>query len=186
MVTRELKTKGVKITKAEHAPAPLPEIVEPPLSSPIEAITKDEQSGIAIVEPDLAKRINRAKADSAIHGDISWTMSHWIRLPDETQTWSDFWDLIEPIRNERSFERIVLIQEAFQPPIRESIEWLQQLRATQAPSGKMMIFLVGRPQVAGRRKEVCEVNQRVWEQSIAALNDANLGVSALDISDDNE
>ena len=49
-----------------------------------------------------------------------------------------------------------------------------------------MIFLVGRPQVAGRRKEVCETNQRVWEQSIDALNDANLGVSSLEISDANE
>ena len=113
-------------------------------------------------------------------------MNKWIRLPDETQSWSDFWELIEPLRNEKHFERLVIVQEAFQPPIRESIEWLQQLRATQPSTGKMMIFLVGRPQVAGRRKEVCETNQRVWEQSIDALNDANLGVSSLEISDANE
>jgi len=185
MVTRELRTKGVKVVRKENAPAPLSAVIEKP--SPVaKKAAKKDQSGIVIVEPDLAKRIDRAKTDSAIHGNISWTMSKWIRLPDETQSWSDFWELIDPLRNETHFERIVIVQEAFQPPIRESIEWLQQLRATQPSTGKMMIFLVGRPQVAGRRKEVCETNQRVWEQSIDALNDANLGVSSLEISDANE
>ena len=185
MVTRELRTKGDHVVKEENAPTPLSERDDspPPVTK---KVVKQEQSAIVIVEPDLAKRIDRAKTDSAIHGNISWTISKWIRLPDETQTWSDFWELIEPLRNEKHFERIVLVQEAFQPPIRESIEWLQQLRATQPSTGKMMIFLVGRPQDAGRRKEVCETNQRVWEQSINALNDANLGVSSLEISDANE
>jgi hypothetical protein len=185
MVTRELKTKGVNVIREENAPAALSEVIKKPSPAPKKAVKK-EQSGIVIVEPDLAKRIDRAKTDSAIHGNISWTMNKWIRLPDETQSWSDFWELIEPLRNEKHFERLVIVQEAFQPPIRESIEWLQQLRATQPSTGKMMIFLVGRPQVAGRRKEVCETNQRVWEQSIDALNDANLGVSSLEISDANE
>ena len=38
-----------------------------------------------------------------------------------------------------------LVQEAFQPPIREALEWIQEFRQAQPPSGKMMIFLVGRP-----------------------------------------
>lgn len=141
---------------------------------------------ILIVDPELAKRIDRGKTDAAVEQAIGWSVHHWIRLPDETQSSSDFWNAIEPLRSEKSFERIILIQEAFQPPIRETIEWLQQLRATQSKKGKMMIYLVGRPQEAGKRREVCETNQRVWSQTIDSLTDDNLGVAVLELSNASE
>ncbi len=185
MNKQELRTSGSALGKPENPPPPL-EMVALQEAPPMSEEKKEEPYALVIVEPELAKRSSQNKIDTAIHELIGWTVSRWIKLPDETQSSAVFWEQVEPIRNEASFERIVLIQEAFQPPIRETIAWIKELRATQAPNGKMMIYLVGRPKEAGRRQEVCETNHQVWTQSVDALHDNNLAVSLLEIIDDNE
>ena len=50
----------------------------------------------------------------------------------------------------------------------------------------MMIYLVGRPEEAGKRRDVCETNERVWSQTIDSLTDDNLGVTPLEISNATE
>ena len=185
MNKQELRTSGSALGSPENPPTPLKNVATTE-AAPTISEKNEEQFALVIVEPELAKRTSQAKIDSAIQELIGWTVSRWIRLPDETQTSSDFWEALEPLQKEASFERIVLIQEAFQPPIRETIAWIKELRATQVSRGKMMVYLVGRPHEAGRRKDVCETNHKVWTQSVDALNDRNLAVSLLDIINDNE
>lgn len=181
MVTRELRTAGVPIA----AKAPKKSSPEPPLT-PRKEVKRpvDDRTALLLVEPDFAKRVSRAPTDAAVKASIGWEVAKWIRLPDETQSWAEFWEELEPVRKEPRFDRIVLIHEAFQPPIREILDWLRQLRATQSSNGKLMIYLVGRPEEPGQRRSVCETNQQVWEQSIAGLQDPNLAVQPLAPKDD--
>ncbi len=186
MTTQELRTSGRILQTEESPPPPLRDVRPEAPSAPVIEPEPEEQTAILIVDPELAKRLVRENTDSAIQQHIGWKVERWIRLPDETQSTADFWNTMEPLRSESAFERLILIQEAFQPPIRESIEWLQQLRATQPSKGKMMIYLVGRPEEAGKRRDVCETNERVWSQTIDSLTDDNLGVTPLEISNATE
>ena len=181
MVTRELRTAGAPVTA--HAP----ETASPrPRRTPRKEVKRpvEDRTALLLIEPEFAKRVDRDPTEAAVKENIGWEVAKWIRLPDETQSWAEFWEELEPVRNESRFDRIVLIHEAFQPPIREILDWLRQLRATQSSTGKLMIYLVGRPDEPGQRRSVCETNQQVWEKSIAGLQDPNLAVQPLAIKED--
>ncbi len=185
MRTEVLKTTADPLPPPAVPPSVAPPKHDPPPSNPTDSEPSDavDRSAVVIIEPELAKRIDRARTDAALGDQIGWTISEWIHLPDELESWSEFWRRTQALRTQASFNRIILVQEAFQPPIREALEWIQEFRQAQPPSGKMMIFLVGRPREPGRRRDVCETNQRVWEQSIETLGDANLSVDKLEIED---
>ncbi|MCS1407414.1 MAG: hypothetical protein M2R45_00572 [Verrucomicrobia subdivision 3 bacterium] len=184
MNRRQLDTTLTPETHADTNPSP---VSERPSGAPAPmAPSSDHQTAYLIIEPELSKRINHRVVAGSIHRQINWTISKWLKLPDETESWSDFRNALKALQTEETYARLVVLQEAFQPPIRESLNWLKQLRASQGASGKLMILLVGRPEDAGQVGVASQTNHRIWEQSLAALSDGNIAVAPLSLTDDNE
>ena len=181
MVNKELRTAGdapkPRSSFPEHRPAsPKPEKENPDVAKP-------DHSSIIIVEPELAKRLDRSKTDQAIYEHIGWEPKQWIRLPDETQSSQDFWTLVEPQQTSSGFERIACLQEIIQPPIRETIDLIKELRSRQSSSGKLLVFTIGKLPETGKRREICQSNQQVWKQSLETLKDPNVNLAHLDAVD---
>lgn len=153
----------------------------PPKKPPTAFCSANRQSALILAEPELAKRLRRKSVNKWIHRQIHWEVRRWLSLPDENESWEDFWTALDPMRSQDAYARIVVLQESFQPPIREFLDWLQQLKGTQNAGGKTIVLLVGRPEDAGQIGAVGEIDRQIWERSVESLGDANLAVDSLAI-----
>ncbi|MFC1533164.1 DUF2868 domain-containing protein [Thermodesulfobacteriota bacterium] len=86
---------------------------------------------------------------------------------------------IAQIRNDKGPLNIFLIQEAWQPPIREDLMFIKQLRKSLGPTSKIKVGLIGRPKKGKASTIVKEEEWKVWNQKIKALSDPNLSLERL-------
>lgn len=183
MIRRQLHTAVDEEAPPAFAAKP-PFLQSPPKKQPTAICSANRQSALLLAEPELSKRIRREAVNEWIHRQIHWTVRGWVSLPDENESWEDFWTTLEPMRSQDAYARIVVLQESFQPPIREFLDWLKRLQETQDKDGKAIVLLVGRPEDAGQIGAVSEINRQIWEQSVESLGDANLAVASLSIRND--
>ena len=65
--------------------------------------------------------------------------------------------------------RIVILTEAWQPPIRETMDWLKHLITTLPEQTGLIVALVGKPDGRAVFTAPADMDRRVWEQAVAAL-----------------
>ncbi len=75
--------------------------------------------------------------------------------------------------------RIVIIMEAWQPPIRETLNWLRGMRRRLTQNTGMVIALVGKPSKDTIFTPPADADQSIWQQAIEAIGDAYLRVERL-------
>ena len=66
---------------------------------------------------------------------------------------------------------ILIIQEAWQPPIMEYIDFIKQLRQALGDGPCIRIGLIGKPQTDTIFTSVKDVNRKIWDQKITAIGD---------------
>lgn len=75
--------------------------------------------------------------------------------------------------------RIVLLEEAWQPPIAEKLAGLRALREATGADVRLVVTLVGRPSAGELLTPVKPSDLRVWQERLQALADPQLRVEAL-------
>ena len=177
MIRRQLRT-----AVDEESPAAF--TANPPLRQaskekpPTTFCSANRQTALLLAEPELANRIRREAVNEWIHRQIHWRVRRWIPLPNENESWEDFWKALDLMRYQDAYARIIVLQESFQPPIREFLDWLKRLKETQDAGGKTIVLLVGRSEDAGQIGAVSEIHRKIWERSVESLGDANLAVAS--------
>jgi len=66
---------------------------------------------------------------------------------------------------------LLLLQEAWQPPIQELLSFLGSLRGLLGETPIIIIALVGKPSATTLLTPVAPLNLQVWQQKIATLGD---------------
>ncbi len=74
---------------------------------------------------------------------------------------------------------IILLQEAWQPPIREMIQLLKEIRKTVGNKFPLIIVLVGKPYDGNFFTPVDEVDWKVWKMKATEIGDPYLSVEKL-------
>ena len=74
---------------------------------------------------------------------------------------------------------IILLQEAWQPPIREMIQLLKEIRKTAGNKFPLIIVLVGKPYDGNFFTPVDEVDWKVWKMKATEIGDPYLSVEKL-------
>ncbi len=69
---------------------------------------------------------------------------------------------------------VLLLHEAWQPPIEELFSWLGLLRRTVGPQPIIILALIGKPTVETMLTPVRQQHMLIWKQKIAAINDPGL------------
>lgn len=177
MLTQKLHTEGI------------PAQFESPQITPFTAVSKlislpekPECTSFLLVDPELMQRLDRDKIEQSIRDQFGWIVSRWLCLPDENQTWDDFQKHLTTLSKEDCSNRILILQDAFQVPVGESLDCLRKLRKTQGSQGKTIVSMIASSQM-GEQHERYKVNQKVWERSIESLGDSHLGFVPLCIND---
>lgn len=74
---------------------------------------------------------------------------------------------------------LLLLQEAWQPPILELINFLKQLRKNSDEHTHIIVALVGKPRPDTLFTPVNKQDMQIWQQKIALLSDTSLQLAAL-------
>jgi hypothetical protein len=74
---------------------------------------------------------------------------------------------------------ILVIQEAWQPPVQEFLAWLGLLRQTLGPQPLIILALLGRPEPETLFTQVQAEHLRIWRQKAATVSDPALQVIPL-------
>lgn len=74
---------------------------------------------------------------------------------------------------------VILLEEAWQPPIAEKLQGVRELRSHLGADAKLILVLVGRPDAAGPITRVKASDLKVWERQIQTLGDTRLRVETL-------
>jgi Protein of unknown function (DUF2868) len=77
------------------------------------------------------------------------------------------------------YQPLLILQEAWQPPIRETLRLLQEIRETCGHDTPLIVALVGRPRPETFFTRVSVTDLNIWQQKTALLGDPCLQVSPL-------
>ena len=75
--------------------------------------------------------------------------------------------------------RLVLIQEAWQPPIRETLSWITALRENLPRAPGFIIGLIGKPKAGQIWTRPSETDHKTWTRAVAKLGDPYIRVEVL-------
>ncbi len=75
--------------------------------------------------------------------------------------------------------RTVIVQEAWQPPIKENIQWIKSLRNSTKNKIGMIIALVGKPVGGDDFAPPSDSDKTIWKQAINSLGDPYIRVESL-------
>ena len=82
-------------------------------------------------------------------------------------------------RAEQQFSSILLLQEAWQPPLKETGQFLRTLRQTVGPSLPIRILLIGKPTPATLLTPVRSDHLQIWTKTLQAMADPFLDLYPL-------
>lgn len=97
----------------------------------------------------------------------------------EEQDKGVFEEIAQINRDDNGPLNIFLILEAWQPPIREDLKFIKQLRKTLGDTLKIKIGLIGKPKKDAISSAVKEEEWKVWNQKLKALGDPYLSLERL-------
>ena len=80
---------------------------------------------------------------------------------------------------DQPFSSILLLQEAWQPPLKETGQFLRSLRQTVGPSLPIRILLIGKPTSATLLTPVRSDHLQIWTKTLQAMADPFLDLSPL-------
>lgn len=87
--------------------------------------------------------------------------------------------LLSEIRVSGADTRILLLQEAWLPPIRETLSWIRDMRKAAGPQTGMIIGLVGKPVQSSLLTSPADADRIFWEQTVAGMGDPYIRVETL-------
>ncbi|MBV5317814.1 MAG: DUF2868 domain-containing protein, partial [Desulfobulbaceae bacterium] len=86
---------------------------------------------------------------------------------------------LAPLTGAPDLAGVLLLQEAWQPPLRETESFLRQLRQVVGATVPLTIALIGKPTATTVFTPVSPVHLRIWSQKMQALGDPCLNVRPL-------
>ena len=86
---------------------------------------------------------------------------------------------LHKIMGEQDCTDILLLHEAWQPPVQELLSWLGLVRQTIGEQATIVLALIGKPSAATLLTPVNPQDMQVWQKKIALLNDS--GIQLIDL-----
>jgi hypothetical protein len=87
--------------------------------------------------------------------------------------------LLSAIRGRDGDIRVLLVQEAWLPPIRETLSWIRFMRDAAGPRTGIIIGLAGKPLPDNFLTPPGDADRIIWDRAVAGLGDPYLRTEAL-------
>jgi hypothetical protein len=103
-------------------------------------------------------------------------------IPVEMDTTNDSDRIREALsgkQNKNVSYHTIIVQEAWQPPIKESISWIKNLLTARKGTAGIVIALVGKPGHDTVFTPPSEMDKMIWKQAINSLGDPYIRIESL-------
>lgn len=138
---------------------------------------------LALIPEDMAGRCPPDAFKDRIQEVLGLEMARWMACEmdadvDMAKVGTALSEMVEA-GHEPSALRILVLQEAWQPPIRETLSWLTALRRTIGNTTGVIIGLVGKPAANAALTSPDDTSRMIWEQAANRLGDPFLRTEPL-------
>ncbi|MFZ5563635.1 MAG: DUF2868 domain-containing protein [Thermodesulfobacteriota bacterium] len=164
--------------ETQDRPGPAGPFAPPPAFSAM----ADGPAGKAIVL--VAEEIAHLVPDQDLERRLAHTLGLDLadRLSVEQDPVADARELAELLSRhagEAENLRVVVVTEAWQPPLAETLSWLSALRRATGPQTGLIVGLVGKPEAGNLLTRPDTTDRRVWELAVSSLQDPFARVEVL-------
>lgn len=152
-------------------------VAPPPSSPPQPAIettppaTPSTPSVVALVSEELADQLTKDDLSRIIQHRLGYTIADFMTIWTLEMSSQEEIEAITAVMASRQDTDVLLLQEAWQPPIQEFLSFLVSLRQALGEQPIFIIGLIGKPDPETIFTPVTPVHYQTWKQKTATLAD---------------
>jgi hypothetical protein len=150
---------------------------EQPVQAP--AAVLQETKVLALVPDEIFADCNRDELQQQVRTGLGYEVAAVLPFWTLEKTEDEEIALVRQEMAEADCTNILLLQEAWQPPIQELLTFFTRLRSSVGEKPLLLIGLVGKPTAETMFTPVSRINMQTWQQKVTALADPALQLVAL-------
>jgi hypothetical protein len=137
------------------------------------------KSMIALIPDDIFEACTDDELESVIFKTFGYPIQRRLRFGVDEEGDKRVLDELSTIKREDAATNFLILQEGWQPPIRENLLFIQELRMASGETSMIWVGLIGRPKQGAIFTRVKEEEWDVWYQKLKAVGDPYLGLERL-------
>jgi hypothetical protein len=128
---------------------------------------------LVMIPDDIYSACSQHEIESAVKNRFAAAVTEIVRINEDSETDTE---ILANLQNSRRLEEtdILLIQEAWQPPILEYLDFIKSLRQAIGPGPSIRIGLIGKPLANTIFTPVKDANRKIWARKITAIGDPRI------------
>jgi len=179
MTTPRVSTEGRFPPPAGSCPG-VTDVARPvgvPSPDPAEAMLR--KSIVALIPDDIFESLRNGDLKSIVSKRLGGSIEETFRFGEDVNGDEKIFREISLMRQKGGLHHVLIVQEAWQPPIRETLRFIQDLRKASGDTTMIWVGLIGRPRGESVFTPVKAEEWKIWHGKLTALGDPYLGVERL-------
>jgi len=179
LVRTEGSSPSVGRIESEDGQGPEPAVQGPGIS--------DENKGlIAMVPADIFDQCPAAELDKVVSRRLGCLTGRKLRFGEDERGDREILEELSLLGQKHGSPNVLILQEAWLPPIKETLNFIRDLRKTIGETAKIEVGLIGRPVPDTIFTPVRQEDRRAWQKRLGALGDPYLHVERLVADEDSD
>ena len=133
---------------------------------------------VVLIQDELFDDCDLIRLEELCQQIFGYTVARSVKIDEEYDDSSLIFSQLNP-EPDGTFPPLMILQEAWQPPIQEMLRFLRELRLHCDSETVIIVALVGKPDPDTIFTPVTDIDLQVWQQKTATLLDPCLQVSPL-------
>ncbi|MCJ7683499.1 MAG: DUF2868 domain-containing protein, partial [Desulfobacteraceae bacterium] len=134
---------------------------------------------IALIPDDIFEAFTDDELQSVISKTFGCPIQRRIRFGEDEEGDQRVLHELSSMKRGDAATNLLILQEGWQPPIRENLLFIRDLRKASGETSMIWVGLIGRPKQGAVFPRVKEEEWDVWHQKLKALGDPYLGLERL-------
>jgi len=134
---------------------------------------------IALIPDDIFEAFMDDELESVIFKTFGCPIQRRLRFGEDEEGDKRVLYELSSMKRGDTVTNLLILQEGWQPPIRENLLFIQDLRKASGETSMIWVGIIGRPKQGSVFTEVKEEEWDVWHQKLKALGDPYLGLERL-------
>jgi hypothetical protein len=176
-----MKTPQVSTGNKPYQPQNIDKISTVPYDTPVKSMGSATTPAIVLVPTEIFDQFTDTQLDKKLNELFGMYIEAVI--PVEMDATNDSERIREALSGKQGKNvsyHTIIVQEAWQPPIKESISWIKSLLTTRkGTTVKIVIALVGKPGHDTVFTPPSEMDKMIWKQAINSLGDPYIRIESL-------
>lgn len=134
---------------------------------------------VALIPDDIFEAFTDDELESVISKTFGYPIQRRLRFGEDEEGDKRVLHELSSMKKEDAATNLLILQEGWQPPIRENLLFIQDLRMASGETSMIWVGLIGRPKQGMIFTQVKEEEWDIWHQKLKALGDPYLGLERL-------